>query len=1255
MVAIADELIAVGRFPPINAMQQCLDLLTHKRARIPKPKELWREQPFTAAIISFAEAGSAIGLSSSKILRVLNYYLPQRAAPSVTNNFLDGELSLFFRGVALKSVLLSNLEPDIEALIPEKFLENKNDYQKNQDIEKFKQVVNALLPLYLIRSRVLLGSRENLEILIEEENQRRSPGQGEHEPFSFEAARVFFESLVLSKLWTSSEKVSIAAKFLGNKHKLSLNDYLRAVRAAYRLEHLSEMRDQLEQSCCELIESVSDEGPEAKANYYIALARAVLPLSPEDASAYFNCAIEAVSKFGDELVERWEAIVAMAKRSAEGGHSSPKTAYRFIRCAELVGDSVAREKYWSRDEAIQVCAKLCPPSAFTALSRWRDRDVGWFERQLPALAHEVVHSKMIAPSVAWSLSAFSWNYQFAEFAASCIQTESDKTCRQYILDTAIRDLRLNDAPESSWQSLERTAQQFSLENKEIRQVLDFYDEHPRESNTEESNHSSQLYSPDELQNINWEEILGDLALPQDLGLSNAIARFNALPYPRHHETFWKEVFRRVPVSKARNFLQALAEAESADLYDIRYALGSFPDSYRQKISVKQSWSKFFLSIAQRFASKLTNRYIREDFIRGIQAEDSTKLLIYEGIIKRLSESSDLVSASELFGFSEIVSPFISPQEAGKLLEFALSRFEIHIDQDYGDGPWDNWLFPPDNISEAFTGFVWAALGSPRSAIRWQAAHCVRRLAEADCEGEIDALIEWMNQDCVNAFGSHTFPFYNLHARLYLLIALARIAIDAPDKLRRHHPTFAYHALDGVPHALIQKFAAEIALSIEATFPGTYDSGITDKLHRVGISQMPIKEIDVYREELEETPWHTQGEVDHNLELHFGWDFEQYWFKPLGRVFGVSGNQVEDLAREVVLKEWGTITDDQFKFIRDPRSSLWNSYRTAQEIRHSHGSYPRTDDYSFYISYHAMLAVATKLLLDMPVVRTYDWCDDEWADWLQRHTLARSDGRWLADRRDPDPLERCTWLLEKTTENWRQDLNPDDFLNGLLTKRNDKTWLNVRGSWSDSDSQRQETFYITSALVSQKTSQSLLNALSSCLNPHDFKLPDYQEENMEFNESPFELQGWIYRDSESEGLDAADPHAGRIDYPPYRIGNSIADRLQLSVDLEQRTWYMPTTNEESLVCELWNLSEREDEEEAPRHGKRMSVSLESLTTICSTLERELVIEVQIQRRLRRSSYYSGSDGDGKYTAPSSKIYIFSTRGQLRDTRTCYQLR
>uniref|UniRef100_UPI001178AEB4 hypothetical protein n=1 Tax=Crenothrix polyspora TaxID=360316 RepID=UPI001178AEB4 len=200
---------------------------------------------------------------------------------------------------------------------------------------------------------------------------------------------------------------------------------------------------------------------------------------------------------------------------------------------------------------------------------------------------------------------------------------------------------------------------------------------------------------------------------------------------------------------------------------------------------------------------------------------------------------------------------------------------------------------------------------------------MRRLAETGCEVEIDALINWMVKDYVGAFGSHKYPFYNLHARQYLLIAIAHAAIDVPQIFQKHYAIFAQHALDGIPHALIQKFAADIALVIEAAFPNTYNSETIEKLSQIGVSQFLIQEIEGYGNHFE-SPWHKRGEVDRSLQIHFSYDFDRYWFEPLGNVFGITAQQVEDLARVSLLKDWGIQMEDQY--VHDPRENLWRNDR-----------------------------------------------------------------------------------------------------------------------------------------------------------------------------------------------------------------------------------------------------------------------------------------------------------------------------------------
>jgi hypothetical protein len=301
--------------------------------------------------------------------------------------------------------------------------------------------------------------------------------------------------------------------------------------------------------------------------------------------------------------------------------------------------------------------------------------------------------------------------------------------------------------------------------------------------------------------------------------------------------FWQKILSCIAESDVTEFLEALVDAELVDVYDVKNALSSMPEAWHRKPSVRRNWETILGQIARHFASEFTNQYTLKYFLEGIRAEDTVMPFIHEGILEGLSGSSDLADATTFFGFAKIGSGFLSPQQAADLLDFALTRFQIHIDDEYADGCWSSWLTPPHDIDMAFAGFVWAALGSPRAEIRWRAAHCVRRLAEIGCEPEIAALLQWMERDSVGAFGSHNFPFYNLHARQYLLIALARVSVDTAPILRPYHAVFSEHALGATLHVLIQKFSAEIALNIEKAFPHTYGQDIVAQLHQIDVSPL----------------------------------------------------------------------------------------------------------------------------------------------------------------------------------------------------------------------------------------------------------------------------------------------------------------------------------------------------------------------------------------------------------------------------------
>lgn len=1253
IIAFAHESLDIGYIPNSDVLCTCLDLLTAKRARISKIQDTFQDTTLQS-LICFLESCAANELPKEKIIRVLNHYFTQSASPSITSDYDNKDRAIFMRAVALKKVLLSDLEFDINELLPKDLQQNRK-YKDEQEVREIKEVIGGLLPWYMLRIRCLAGDILDFDNEVAEVKKKSGSATAsryrDYDSLPTEIARICCDVLMFHKFSGQMSVKTFYENYI-KSNRMFLPDHLKLVRSAFRLRHLAEQKRDLEQYAYDVIRSATDIGPEERANCYIDLARALINVNRDDAAVYFNLAIDAVSKFGDEIVERWEAVVSLANQRKVNEFAPYDLACRFIRCAELIGENVAREKYWDRDEAVRTCIRLSPATGIAALSRWRDREIGRFNRQLIALSEEIVRSGYVIPTVAWSLSAFMTEFEIGDFSILCIEKEISHDNRKYIFDSVIRELRINGVGGEVWERIGETARKYSLQSNLLDEVIAYNrDIIEEEGNTINQKSTSSLCVQSEESAIDWNELLYDLDLVSSNGLRQAILRYDGIPQTvRNSESLWREVYNRISDSEAKEFLYELIKVDEADFYDIQNALLLVPEEWHRKMSIKIEWPQIMQYVGKRFATFLLERGSISFFTRRLHLGAENIPFIQKGIIEGLATHGDLVHATTFFCFVTVASKHISTQEATDLLDFALSRFELHIDSEYADGPWSQLLLPPVHMDSAFTGFVWSALGSPRSSTRWCAVHCVRRLAEAQCRDEIDALFDWMERDTVDAFGANKFPFYNLHARLYLLISFARVSIDNPNILLHRSDVFYKYAVQSSPHMLIQKYAADIALNIEKAHPGTYPKEVIESLQKVGLSQFDKVELENSCD-TRDSYWHANETINTSLTFHHGYDFDRYWFEPLGEVFGITSEQVEDLATDVVINEWNIDQDD--RFINEPRHSLWRSSREQQGTYHSHGSYPRIDNYNFYLSYHAMFVVASRLLEKMPVVHSSDWYENEWYEWLHRHLLTRSDGYWLYDRRDPIPLYRREWINEVRSPDWREEISNDDILDGILSERNGELWLNVFGSWEDGDSERAESFNIASSLVSSATAQSLLHALSTCSNPHDFKLPAYEEE-MEIDLDTFKLNGWVYQEEVYKRLDGFDPHSAKVDYPPYKIGSSIAEKMMISADYEQREWNLANEYRASMICEIWVPIHDNQEDEEIRSGNRLTASLSFLKRLCTVFQSELIIEVQLRRRYRQKSYMRGSESD-EYKPPLSKLFIFSADGRLRDTETHYELR
>jgi hypothetical protein len=307
------------------------------------------------------------------------------------------------------------------------------------------------------------------------------------------------------------------------------------------------------------------------------------------------------------------------------------------------------------------------------------------------------------------------------------------------------------------------------------------------------------------------------------------------------------------------------------------------------------------------------------------------------------------------------------------------------------------------------------LGCHEADKRWRAAHAVRRLAACGRHDIVNALVGLFDADTAGPFSSPTLPFYVLHARLWLLIALARIAKDQPALVAIHSGLLERVALDDAfPHVAMRAFADAALYAVADTLSAQKAGELRAKLALVNISPFTLSQGDgrqighyVSRPAAHPRPANS---------FHLDYDFDKYFVSGLAEAFGCPGWEIEDQVSGVVRGWDATITG----MYSCPRVSSHDYHRGSW----SSDTPPDVDRYGGYLGWHALLVVAGQMLKTRPL-HHHPWRDNPWASFLEHTQLSRSDGLWLSDLTDFVPAQmRHALAMPKsgTGENRVEDRN-----------------------------------------------------------------------------------------------------------------------------------------------------------------------------------------------------------------------------------------
>jgi hypothetical protein len=1223
---------------PISAAERVFRVISDRRTDLDKLSE--GMDPPIIAVLALAETLllSEAGHESS-VRALLEKYLSDTPSYSITSRHLRREHTPYLKAYALHAILSGRELTLVDIANKEQKIKLEDPKERNNHDQSMRRFMQAkrLLPWYILWAQCVVRKLMPEQIIEAVDSAREAYAKSSelyYQDFEIDdddVASIWMETLILGGVadenavrewadWTGEEKRRIftptynrLSQLLGRTHEAKF-----AFEFARRSINLLTADRSDARSTVEGIAGV---------------ARSLFAISKPDAEVYFRQAIDESGKIGDENFARWEAIIDLAQRGAFSQSIDTEVVYRFARCAELSRSYVDREKHFSWNATLKALVQLSPASAIAIASRWRDRGFGSQDRILHQIIEEALERGHLAPIDALALLPFRSNWDAIALLTSAVNSASNESERLDVINFTYRYLCLSQHDSGVWLEFQKICVSNGVSIAGV-------DGFVKAANEVESKEKRSTYVPEE-EETNWSEIFAGCGLSDTESIALAYSRFEKRK--RHPVSLYlRQAVQRVPFGHEPKFIVALADVPAFDLFDFRSILEVLPPDWLLRPAIKEALQKMVKKLCHRFCMEIDrNRFFEPmpfKLLTEMSGWSETQLL--EEISIGICHRQDILDARRLFSLAGMLAGLLEPESALEVMVYGLQLFDDELKDADGDGPWRSELKPPSDVSLALAGYVWAALAAPDSTLRWQAAHTVCAFYRFGRHKILTGLFDLDANGSSSPFVDGSLQFYRLHARQWLLLSSERAAHENGAQLLSYVTHFERYANLEEPHFMIRGIAARVLISLDLLGAIELDEQRRQKLR--SLNRSPFEQVAYDREKiLERRRQHAQDDKGKD-EFSFGLDFGDKWLEPLGRRFGLTRQEMESEARQVVREVLGFAGKRGWE--ADERSQRRIFEYQDTEFR---SSYPKVDDYSFYLMYHAMMITAGKLLATRPlVISEYDW--ESWQDWGRRHDITRTDGRWLFDRRDPPPPEIAIKPPPGETDVWWTSISSDDF-DAILQPNNG--WITVWGYWSIADSSRAQTIHVNSALVTKDRARSLQRALQTADNHHDYRIPPASD-HLEINHNDFQLLGWISDSEHSNGIDQFDPWGGDVSFPPPGPADFVAAKLGLTPDPDRRVWQQMSTGQDVLKSDVWGeLPQRHNEDHLPR-GDRLQIAAPFLDELLSDMA--MILKIEIQRNSRRYTYESGSEESTRKASTNVRIFVLNDGSSVRTQFGTYPL-
>jgi hypothetical protein len=1017
---------------------------------------------------------------------------------------------------------------------------------------------------------------------------------------------------------------------------------IEAARAAAPVDQLQHIAVELAESVAASLD-VAQESAEYKAEQMVKLARAVQRFDRSEAHAYFTQAIDLTDRVGDDVHALWRALLAVARRASDGNLDDGRRAYRVAQLAESLEPYLGDAS--NHSEVLAAMGHLSATTAMTVASRWRDRRFCSEGPFIQALFDE--EAGPLAPSAVTALALVPFDEHRVEelrlVERALRETPGDGRRIAKTLGQFLRARRFSGA---SFARLDQTASELGID---LSGTLLGPGTRPI-AFPASRDHNSVRWTRDEEQDdagLARARQVKDALASCDLSTAEGWEQARQLVRASGRLLHMDQVIDQavtVPLREVDDMLAAFQANPNLDTFDYARMVKRLAELPLLPRAARRQLRHLADTASARFSRELTTKvYDPIDLSALARLADEPDADLLAKALRELGSQSAVLPPEDCHHLAARLASRLTGEQAQIVLDDFGTMLADLSPEDSGDGGFADLPAGPTSAAECLAGYLWAVLGDPEHDARWRAAHCVRLLAELDCQEELGALLRFaLGTLDVTPFHDARLPFYDRHARQWLLLALARAAQNPTTHraLAEFEPLLRKVIFDDGPHVVMQESAKVICLALTSSCHGILS---TEELAIVRGINVPTEILtESWEERRARRRNGTEGEAHESdpSGFRFSWDFKDDWCKPLGEVFGISEETVLHLAGRTITDTWrlpcrGTHEDDPRHTLRLYKEGSTFVYRTTR---------PDADDLDFYLSTHALWTVAGELLKVHPVYRDSEADLDQFTDWLRKFRVTRDDGRWLADRRDPSPQSVLSGK-DHLDADWVWRLNSRHFSERLFS---DDGWVTVWEGSDDAGYEAAQRVLIRSAFVTPARARALVLALQTAPSYMGYRIPDANDSDYQFDVQGFQLTGWIVDPDGHEGMDSKDPLAAGIRYPPYMPSDEVIDLLGLEPDADMREW--ARAGGIALRSTYWDeTSATRSDRVIGTQGQRLEIQRDALQELLDLAGRSLIVEVMIDRTHKdhEQIYSIRSDQDDDESLPprerSYKIYLFDDSG------------